>query len=223
MTKKVSVTSILMALLLTLSVIAMPIVVKAESEQNAAESISELRNKKAEELKEKYQKQIEEARERAKQQVEAAKEKQEAKTVEVRVKNCESRANALQNKFKSTIAAAQRHQNTFNDFNKKIDNFVSMRSLELTNGASLKMTVVEAGASSQQAVDALATFSTEPIDCNAIDDVTQNVIAYKEALDTAKDALKAYRTATKNYLVAVKASALAEETSTDTQATEGAN
>jgi hypothetical protein len=228
MTKKISLTSLLLSVVLLIVLALAPSVfaedgVQAEDD-NRNTSLSETFEQQKEKKIEEYKKQLEQKREDAKQKaeeaVEVAKNKVEAKTKEVREKNCQARKEALGNKIKATSEAAKRHYDKITGFNQKIDEFVTNKSLVVANYDALQAAVTDKAAIADSAVTALSEFEQQ-VDCSNIDEATAAVLAYKELLTDARESLKAYRSATKDLLVAVKTAAEAAET--QSTETEGAN
>lgn len=211
MIKKISLSTLLLAMIVIAGLLFAPFVRAEESttvqnEDGTAASFYEQKQKRLEELKLEAEKKREELQEQARLKVEEAKKQADAKKLELRQKNCEARSAALTNKIEATSTAAKRHQEKINWFNEKIEAFVTKYNLTVENSTELNKAVTDAAAVSQDAVDALAEYKTV-VNCEDVDAATAQIIAYKDLLNSARDALKAYRTATKNWLVAVKTSA----------------
>ena len=225
MYKSIVTPSIIASLILSIALLAAPMLViaeEAETEVEKTESSQEYEAEKealAEQYREAYKQKVEAAREAAKQKLEEQKDAAEAKKLEVRQKSCEARSEALANKITATVAAAKRHQAKIDSFNVKINDFKTSRQLVVENYDALYVEVQTKAAASQAAVDELASFSAE-VDCTDVNAATAKVVAYKEALKNTRDALKEYKTATKNLLVAVRTAAETEETDSSSSETE---
>jgi hypothetical protein len=164
-------------------------------------------------------------RDQAQQMLETKRQDGKTKSLEVRQQACDAHKAELTTRGSNYAKSAQKHLDVFNGIYDKVLAFQTSKNLTAANFDTLKSTADAKKAAAASAVAALSDPSVTTIDCTA-QDPAANVATLKTAVANARTALQDYRKAIKDVIVALqaaKAPAGADDTSTDTNTTTGAN
>jgi hypothetical protein len=136
---------------------------------------------------------VEHGQETAKSQTLREQFKQEA-TLEQKQKSCEARKANLTKRMSNSVAAAQRHKETFDKIYARVKAFHDSKSLNVANYDNLVANVNKA---QQDAVDQVAALKAldVAVDCTQADSLATNITAFQAAVKSTRDSLKTYRKA----------------------------
>jgi chromosome segregation ATPase len=117
-----------------------------------------------------------------------------AKTLEQKQKSCEARKANLTKRMSNSVAAAQRHKETFDKIYARVKAFHDSKSLNVANYDNLVANVNKA---QQDAVDQVAALKAldVAVDCTQADSLATNITAFQAAVKSTRDSLKTYRKA----------------------------
>lgn len=160
---------------------------------------------------------VQELRAEAKAEVQAKRLTRETLSADKRIKVCENRKSAINNKLSAFTAAADKHFTKFDSIYVKVLAFQEDRGVTVANIADL---TADADDKQQAAADAIEALKALAVDVGCNDPETVVTLgAVRDAAQTARKALHEYRMSLKNIVVAIAQadkSEATDDTTTDT-------
>lgn len=144
---------------------------------------------------------IEKLRAEAKTEIEVKRKNGETLSADKRMKVCENRKTAINNKLSAFNTAADKHFTKLNSINDKIVAFQEKKQVVLANQAELEADIT---AKKQAASEAIAALKAIAVDVDCSDPETAVTLgAVRDAAHNARAALHEYRVELKNLVVAI--------------------